>query len=148
MLLSEQHTYTATVEFLAKVPLLVGTRDADRAKIAAKLQLCEFQPNQTIVAEGERADAMYIMESRHAVVTINGKRVHDYERGMHFGEKGLIMHKPRAATVKASGTAKCMCWKLSRGAFDLAMRICGPELLERVKKFSMVRASPLANNAV
>ena len=148
MLLSEQHTYTAAVEFLAKVPLLVGTRDADRAEIAAKLQLCEFQPNQTIVAEGERADAMYIMESGHAVVTINGNQVHGYERGMHFGEKGLIMQKPRAATVKASGTAKCMCWKLSRGAFDLAMQSCGPELLERVKKFSMVRASPLANNAV
>ena len=60
-----------------------------------------FQPGETIFAEGDRGDKMYVIRSGEVEIERDGKVVESLSRGGIFGEMALIDGAPRAATARA-----------------------------------------------
>ena len=111
----------------------MGMEAVERTELATKLEICQFDHDDDIIVQSDMADSMFIMESGSALVFVGETNVHEYHEGDYFGEPGLILEEPRAATVKACG--KVSCWKLGRAAFEQVAGSCGPELMERSKQY-------------
>ena len=89
----------------------------ERKRLTPFLTATSFAPGEVIVAEGDKADAMYFVREGGAVATIEGVgEVRRYENGTYFGELALLMGSDRAATVTAadSGTS---CYRLGADHF-------------------------------
>jgi cytochrome P450/CRP-like cAMP-binding protein len=98
-----------------------GAEDPEVQRAVAAAEIKTFEPGRTIIAEGETADAFYIIANGSADVF---KRMSDgvahvarLERGQFFGETGLLQNIPRTATVRAASGASVTVMVLTRDAF-------------------------------
>lgn len=88
----------------------------ERDRLKKYCEYPEFKPGEVVVHFGNQADDMYFVISG----TVRLYR-HELELGMlkpgdHFGELGLIAHRPRAATIVAETPLKLA--RLDRKAFE------------------------------
>jgi len=121
-------------DFLSKVDILDSLDKFERMTVADSLEQVVFDDNETIVVQGEKGDDFYIIVEGMAVVKqtpVDGEsdqEVGNLTVGNYFGEIALLLDRPRAATVIAKGTLKCV--KLDRVRFE---RVLGPlkEILKR-----------------
>ncbi|XP_060534714.1 cAMP-dependent protein kinase type I regulatory subunit isoform X1 [Cylas formicarius] len=121
-------------EFLARVSILENLDKWERLTVADALEPVSFEDGETIVRQGEPGDDFYIIVEGTATVKQNrGEGEEPIEVGRlgpsdYFGEIALLLDRPRAATVVASGSLKCV--KLDRARFE---RVLGPcaEILKR-----------------
>jgi CRP-like cAMP-binding protein len=60
-----------------------------------------FAPGETIFAEGDPGDMMYVIRSGEVEIERHGKIVEQLFGGGIFGEMALIDSSPRAATARA-----------------------------------------------
>ena len=117
---------------------LFATLDAGLlTQVAGNCELFGFKPGETIVSEGDAADAFYMILSGNAVVLAahkeSGEPVELARMGPAdgIGELGLLLDQPRTATVKAANSALLL--RLDRRMFDalferapgFARAICG-----------------------
>jgi hypothetical protein len=79
-------------------PLPVATVD----QLATVLERHEYQPDETVMREGDHGDRFHIIVGGRAHVTARAKSVRYLERGDCFGEIALLRDVPRAATVTAA----------------------------------------------
>lgn len=109
-------------EFLSKVSILDSLDKWERLTIADALVPITFPDGHTVVEQGHAGEDFYIIEDGKAIVF---QRKNEDEQqvevsqlgpGDYFGEIALLFNRPRAATVKASGTLKCV--KLDRARFE------------------------------
>ena len=71
---------------------------------------------EAVISQGAESDAFYVVERGHFEIRIEGEGVvATTGAGGSFGELGLIMNGPRAATVVA--TEASLCWRMDRGLF-------------------------------
>jgi cAMP-dependent protein kinase regulator len=82
-----------------------------------------FQPNSTIIRQGERGDKFYILLNGKADVYINRPggselQVNQLKPGQYFGEMALLGGGIRAATVKASSEEPVSVVALDEKAFN------------------------------
>lgn len=73
-----------------------------------------FTDGQRIIKQGDAADGMYFVEEgevRICILDEYGQEVEIKQVGKsgYFGELALVTHKPRAASVYASGNVKLAC---------------------------------------
>jgi CRP-like cAMP-binding protein len=106
---------------LARTPLFAHLGRVDLAKLAGELEERQFRAGQAIVREGEPADALYVVKSGEASVTLGGQALDDagdlrIGAGECFGEMALLADSPRTASVVA--TTEVTVWRLSRARFD------------------------------
>ncbi|XP_065580007.1 cAMP-dependent protein kinase type I regulatory subunit-like isoform X3 [Artemia franciscana] len=124
-------------EFLSKVSILEALDKWERLRVADVLESVSFSDGETIVRQGEPGDDFFIIVEGTAVVLQHrggpGDAEPPVEVGLlgpsdYFGEIALLLDRPRAATVVARGTLKCV--KLDRARFE---RVLGPcsEILKR-----------------
>ena len=82
----------------------------------------KFEDGSIVVKQGDPGDIFYLIIEGEAIVT---QRKSDSEpevevarltKSQYFGEIALLTNRPRAATVKANGTLKCV--KLDRDRFE------------------------------
>jgi CRP-like cAMP-binding protein len=96
----------ATVPLFSQLPRRTLTR-LGRAMIERR-----FKRGQTIVKEGDKADAFFIVESgKVEVIGGRGKkasRLNELGAGSYFGEMALVDGAPRSATVKAVNDTDCL----------------------------------------
>jgi cAMP-dependent protein kinase regulator len=95
--------------FLEEVPLLSSLTPYERSKIADALETQKFPPGTSIISEGDRGEAFYLLESGEAAVykRESGDTVLlNYRKGDYFGELALLDDKPRAASVVSVGEVK------------------------------------------
>lgn len=109
-------------EFLSKVSILDSLDKWERLTIADALVPITFEDGHTVVEQGHAGEDFYIIEEGKAIVL---QKKNDNEQqvevsqlgpGDYFGEIALLFNRPRAATVKACGTLKCV--KLDRARFE------------------------------
>ncbi|XP_043979081.1 cAMP-dependent protein kinase type II-alpha regulatory subunit-like isoform X3 [Gambusia affinis] len=112
----KRRTYEAFIEC---VPLLNCLELSERMKIVDVLGVRTFKDGDRIIAQGDKADCFYIVESGEVKILIKTKtkagkqdntevEVARCSRGQYFGELALVTNKPRAASVYAVGETKCL----------------------------------------
>ncbi|XP_067908218.1 protein kinase, cAMP-dependent, regulatory, type II, alpha A isoform X2 [Heterodontus francisci] len=118
--------------FVESVPLLKSLELSERMKIVDVIGERSYQDNELIIAQGDKADCFFIVESGEVKIMIKSKTLADQEdnaeveiarctRGQYFGELALVTNKPRAASAYAVGEVKCLVMDIQ--AFE---RLLGP----------------------
>lgn len=92
----------AGVPFFSHLPALVI------ADLAAKLEPFVLSKGDTVIEQGEQADAMYFLLEGEVDVKIDESRVQRLHVGDFFGEIALIRQVPRTASVIASAYCKVL----------------------------------------
>ncbi len=105
---------------LAKVPLFSELGRKDLRQLAQSVVERRFMAGETIVEEGERAVAFFVVLAGNAEVIRGVGSAHPHPLtqigpGGFFGEMGLVDGEPRAAAVRALDD--CVCLVLSRWDF-------------------------------
>ena len=97
----------ARIELLDGCDLFEQVADGDLTQLAGAGRAGRRTAGQVVVAEGEPADAFYVVASgRMAVTSASGVDVPDLDVGDYFGEIGLLERIPRTATVTAAAGAQ------------------------------------------
>lgn len=110
--------------FLEEVPLLSSLTLYERSKIADALETQKFTDGQTIIQEGDKGEAFFMVEQGEAEVykkDAGDKAIKLYKKGDYFGELALLDDKPRAASVVSKG--ECKVATLGKDGFQ---RLLGP----------------------
>ncbi|XP_023602706.1 cAMP-dependent protein kinase type II-alpha regulatory subunit, partial [Myotis lucifugus] len=119
--------------FLESVPLLKSLEVSERMKIVDVIGEKAYKDGERIIAQGEKADSFYIIESGEVSILIKSKTKVNKEggnqeveiarchKGQYFGELALVTNKPRAASAYAVGDVKCLVMDVQ--AFE---RLLGP----------------------
>lgn len=113
--------------FLSRVPILENLDKWERLTVADALEAVNFEDQAVVVRQGEPGDDFYIIVEGNASVTqylAEGEEsveVGTLGPSHYFGEIALMLNRPRAATVTATGPLKCV--KLDRARFE---RVLGP----------------------
>ena len=80
----------------------------------------QFAANETIIKEGERADAFFAIGSGQVDVLRGRKLVQTLGPGAHFGEIALLRRSKRTATCRARTVVRA--YRLTRPGFDRLMK--------------------------
>jgi len=109
-------------EQLARVPLLCGLAQADRASLGERLVERQFQSDQRIFDKGDAGASMFIIASGAVRIFLPPEGPHgqplelrELGPGEHFGELALLDEKPRSASAEAVTATALL--ELSREAF-------------------------------
>jgi CRP/FNR family cyclic AMP-dependent transcriptional regulator len=111
----------AWVEVLQEVPLFSRLSKRQLSRIANAAEGVRYERGSTIVREGARGDAFYVILDGTARVQLPGRRGRRLRAGQFFGEMALLDGSPRSATVTAEGEL-------------LAMRLPRTRFLETLEK--------------
>ena len=105
------------------VPFFSGLTRLDLARLVGTLDDVDAPAGSLLVAEGEPADALYLLETGSVDVTIatpdGQRRLAQIDAPGYFGEMGLILAR-RGATVRASTAVRL--WRLPRERFEQLVR--------------------------
>lgn len=112
------------VRFLENVPVLAPLIGDERRELARALVEVHFTKDEVILQQGELGNTYYLLFDGEVSVTKDGveqRRMRaSFSAACHFGERALINHEPRAATVTVvSETAKALV--LDRESFDVLL---------------------------
>ena len=112
-------TLETEVQSLRQVPMF---RDIDPARLkllAFTSERVQFSPGQRFFAQGDAADAAYVILDGKANVTLNTPggeiKVAELARNALVGEMGILADQPRSATVTAQTAT--MALRISRAVF-------------------------------
>ncbi|XP_059510618.1 cAMP-dependent protein kinase type II-beta regulatory subunit isoform X3 [Stegostoma tigrinum] len=117
-------------EFVQSLPLLKSLELGERMKVVDVFGSKTYQDEERIIAQGDKADCFYIVESGEVRITMkhktkpdadNGVEIARCSRGQYFGELALVANQPRAASAYAVGNVKCLVMDVQ--AFE---RLLGP----------------------
>lgn len=119
--------------FIESVPLFKSLEMSERMKIVDVIGEKIYKDGERIIAQGEKADSFYIIESGEVSILIRSKtktnknggnqevEIAHCHKGQYFGELALVTNKPRAASAYAVGDVKCLVMDVQ--AFE---RLLGP----------------------
>jgi CRP-like cAMP-binding protein len=100
-------------------PLFEPFGGDERAGLAGKFRFLETDRDAVLVAQGDRADGLYVLLTGRAEVVreVDGqpRRLATLEAGDLCGEMSLLAHEPAVATVRTTG--KCFVLQLPAAAF-------------------------------
>lgn len=104
---------TAPAEVLRRVPLFEGLGEDDLAHLAGRARPVELEAGTVLVAEGEAADAMYVVaDGLLEASKLEGDRsvrLGVYGPGEPLGELALLARRRRSATVRALRDSRLLC---------------------------------------
>ncbi|KAH8863762.1 cAMP-dependent protein kinase regulatory subunit [Schistosoma japonicum] len=127
-------------EFLCRVPILDNLDKWERLTVADALEPVRFEDGEVVVRQGEHGDDFFIItEGTAAVLQKPSESGEQVEVGKlrpsdYFGEIALLLDRPRAATVVAQGTLRCV--KLDRKRFERVMGPCSDILKRNIAKYN------------
>jgi CRP-like cAMP-binding protein len=105
---------------LARVPLFEGLNRRQLNRLAREARTRRFAAGTPVVREGEMSGVgFFVIQDGRAAVTIGKKKIETLGPGDYFGELGLIVERPRRATVTAETALDCLdisLWALRRFA--------------------------------
>jgi CRP-like cAMP-binding protein len=90
---------TKLEDVLAYVPLFRGLNKRQLKHLAGLMDVAEFMADATIVREGTKGDAFYVVLKGQAAVTMSDRFLVRVVPGDHFGEIAALDGGERSATV-------------------------------------------------
>lgn len=113
-------------QFLHKLATFLLFQHAPKpfhTKIASKLKLMQYHPQEYIIREGDPAMAMYwILKGTVSVTSTDGESVYaELASGSYFGEIGILFNRPRTATVVAR--TKVLVGVLTSDALNVVLKL-------------------------
>jgi MFS family permease len=87
------------VTILQGLPVTVGVPQIVLEQLASAAQFCPLPPGVDVVVQGAPAHAFYAVAEGRVIVHRDGRAVVHLGPGDSFGERGLLDHAPRNATV-------------------------------------------------
>src|SRR5690242_16975951 len=112
---TDRRSTRAWGEVLATVPLFKGLPQRHLRRVAGLAEMKRYGAGHTIVREGDRGDAAYIILDGTVTVRPSGRRALVLRPGDFFGELALLDGAARAATVEANSAVLAM--RLGRRSF-------------------------------
>lgn len=91
----------------------------------------QYKKDDIVLKQEEPADGMYIIDSGTVNVEIDGGHIATLEEGDFFGEMGLMLHKPRNATIRAASDELKLHF-LSKEKFEEIKDKVGEEVITKV----------------
>jgi CRP-like cAMP-binding protein/MFS family permease len=100
------------ISVLERLGIFAAAPQTVLERLAAACMPVEFAAGQTIVREGDPADALYVILEGSVGVTARGEtgaehRLRTMGADTYFGEIGLLERIPRTATVTAEAATRC-----------------------------------------
>lgn len=123
-------------DLIGIVPLLNGLSQELLERLAQQARAVTFLPNDIVIGEGERGDALYIIMRGQVSVLRNNDVIAELRDGDFFGEMALLGDQLRTATVKAKIPTTLL--RLSRRDV-LSLAATDPELRYRLEDAEEVR---------
>jgi len=131
--------------FLEKVPILQQLTAWERMTVADALETFTFQDGEIIMKEGEVGDRFYIIAEGEAEVFQNHasgmEQIATLHKSDYFGEVALLTNRPRAATVIAVNSLKCV--GLDRERFNRVLGPCEDILRRNMENYNHFMASKI-----
>ncbi|KAH8269468.1 hypothetical protein KR018_003863 [Drosophila ironensis] len=94
-------------ELLNSVPMLKALQNYERMNLADALVSKSYDNGERIIKQGDAADGMYFIEDGTVSVRMDQEdgevEISQLGKGQYFGELALVTHRPRAASVYATG---------------------------------------------
>ncbi|XP_070066589.1 cAMP-dependent protein kinase type II regulatory subunit isoform X2 [Drosophila virilis] len=94
-------------ELLNSVPMLKALQNYERMNLADALVSKTYEDGEQIIKQGDAADGMYFIEEGTVSVRMDQEdteiEISKLGKGQYFGELALVTHRPRAASVYATG---------------------------------------------
>ena len=129
-----------TLRFFSNARFLRMLDSEGRRRLLASAEPVTYQDAETIVAEGEPGDALYIIVNGLASVVADDlgqeKEVAELTDGAFFGEMAVITDQPRSASVRARGDLSAL--KIPKQAV-LDILADYPKVREVVAKIGLAR---------
>ncbi|GCL61305.1 cyclic nucleotide-binding domain-containing protein [Pseudaquabacterium pictum] len=118
-LLARQHGATPELEpetmltiekmlALRNVPLFAAVRDGELTAVAASARPVALAAGQTLFAEGDAGDALYVLLQGALAVSVQGRRINTLGDHEVVGEMAVLDPQPRSATVTALETSQLL----------------------------------------
>eukprot|EP00966_Prymnesium_polylepis_P152308 3517838-Prymnesium_polylepis.2 len=114
------------------VPLFAELTADLRAELVKRLTLVQFNNGEIVFKQGDVGDKLYIIKEGKASIIrdeelcsspgvctgerVSGRELDRLYRGQYFGERALLKHEPRMASVVAVG--KLLCYSLAKSDFE------------------------------
>ena len=117
---SEKTSTKEALDLVAQVPLFGSLNKRHLRRVVRLAEFKEYRGGRTVVREGARGDAFFIVLAGQARVETPDGHGHGLGPGDYFGELSLLDGAPRAATVTASEDLTTL--RLSRAAFGKLLR--------------------------
>ena len=128
------------LDVLAANELFRSLTDEERDSLADALHYCPYVPGDVVFRAGDSADSLNLLaEGEVQVVSEDAGVRHELARltaPSYFGEMGLLLGQPRAATVIAA--TRALCYRLDKQGFDAVIQ-ARPELAEEMARVLMQR---------
>ncbi|QGA20396.1 hypothetical protein EYB26_008098 [Talaromyces marneffei] len=130
------------IERIRNFPLFQSTPDSFLAEVGLHLRPQLHAANDYIVTEGDEAKAMYwLVRGAVAVTSRDGESVHaELKPGAFFGEIGVLMDRPRTATIIAR--SRCLLVVLTKEDFRKILPRF-PEVERAIREEALERLSIL-----
>jgi len=134
---------------LDAVEIFADLDPAERMRLAAELETMTLKRGDTLVRQGETADALYIVVTGRFAVTIEGRRqvIAELGPGQPIGEIAFLAGGPRTATVTAMRDSLVL--RLKRAEFEelsakspSIWRTLTVTMARRVAEANVERAAP------
>jgi CRP-like cAMP-binding protein len=108
----------STVEkvlFLKSIDLFSQIPGEDLVRVAQIAEEIDFQPKETVMAEGELGDSLYLIVDGKVQVFKGDRLIVELGERECVGEMAILDSEPRSATVKALGPVSAL--KIEREDF-------------------------------
>jgi CRP-like cAMP-binding protein len=97
-----------STELLRNVPLFAGQNNRQLRWILEWTKEFEYKPGATLVEQGKRGQALFVMLEGHAKVLRGARTITRLGPGDFFGETAMLDGRPRTASVVADGPVRCL----------------------------------------
>ncbi len=139
----KKREFVVSWNMVASVPLFSQLNALRISEIVALLEMKVMPPRSTIVAKGDKADAMYFISAGEVLVNIKPEP-QQLKPGDFFGEIALLKDTHRTATVTA--VTECQLLVLKAGAFNRILT-GHPEMRESMTEVMKKRLSELEGSS-
>lgn len=135
-----KNNLTSRLIFFRQVPLFAELTESELAELVKDLARREFKQGESIFAQGDPGQVLYLIESGQVRIFVHGSEGHErsvvfYGSGDIFGELAVIDGLPRSASAEA--TENTVVYTLNRDLFREHMRRAPQLALNFMKALSV-----------